>query len=186
MSRLVPCSYAVPQAHQTDQIPVPIHLSIKSSQEHPKAVLIIRAVVRRILISPASIRWMLRVFAAESAWVRVCGQFRGAEIWGAFRHAEPDGGHDSTTACGLALSVRVLNRSFKRLSEIDLQRVCDPQKRIHGRIIVIILQAADRGLIQAGHVSDLVLGQLEPLSFGAHEANDFGTNRVTAFSFCHA
>jgi hypothetical protein len=36
--------------------PVPPHFSIKSSQEHSKAFLILLAVVLRMLISPASIR----------------------------------------------------------------------------------------------------------------------------------
>jgi hypothetical protein len=33
--------------------PVPPHFPIKSSHEHPKALLILRAVVMRMLISPA-------------------------------------------------------------------------------------------------------------------------------------
>ena len=41
------------------------HFSIKSSQVHPKAFLIRRAVVRRMLISPASIHWMSRRFRRE-------------------------------------------------------------------------------------------------------------------------
>jgi hypothetical protein len=86
----------------------------------------------------------------------------------------------------LPFLVHVLNRPFKHFSKIGLQRVGNPQKGIHGRIIVIILQAADRGLIQASRIGQLVFGQLKSLSFDAHEADDFGTNRSTAFSFCHA
>ena len=41
--------------------PVPPPFSIRSSQEHSKAVLILLAVVMRMLISPASIRWTLRM-----------------------------------------------------------------------------------------------------------------------------
>ena len=40
-----------------DKAKIPPHFSIKSSQEHSKAVLILLAVVMRMLISPASIQY---------------------------------------------------------------------------------------------------------------------------------
>jgi hypothetical protein len=73
-----PATLAVPGTFS-----VPAHFSIKSSHEQPRAFLILLAVVMRMLISPASMRWTLRMFR-----VHLLSQFLLGEVSGTALPAE--------------------------------------------------------------------------------------------------